>query len=180
MLGVALFFLVKQGQADVPEILLLSMAIVAAVRITAYLSLTVAEDLGKTVPLGLLGVILVNPGYLTLATALDRLRTLPEQSGLVLAFFAALVLLEVGLRFLWVLTGGPARAARRDAVAQRQARLAVAQDMAEERARRRDPTPGAPFAGGRFGDPGAERPPIPRAGPVSHAPPPPLLEDLDA
>lgn len=114
VLSIGLFFLAK-SIPSVPEpqrvrdILLLSMAVVAGVRVAAYISERAAEDLAKLVPLGLLGVLLVDPGYLSVSTPFERLALLPTLLGLILRYLLALVALELLLRLFWVLLGRPRR-----------------------------------------------------------------------
>lgn len=115
VLSVALFFLAKQVQGvpeaqRVQDLLTLSMALVMGVRVTAYVSDQAAVDLAKLVPLGLLGVLLVDPGFLTIEAPLARLAMLPSLVDLIGRMLIVLILLEFGLRFLWVLSGGPSRA----------------------------------------------------------------------
>jgi hypothetical protein len=100
VLASALFFLSKSQTAS--QILLISMSVVASVRATAYLSETASEDLAKLVPLGLLGVFLVDPGYLDLHTTAARFREMYGLRHLLLRYLIALVLLEVTLKLVEV------------------------------------------------------------------------------
>ena len=71
VLAVALFVMAKNQ--SVHEILLLSMAAIVAVRVTVYLSELMSNDLAKLIPLSLIAVVLVEPGYLTLSAAWGRI-----------------------------------------------------------------------------------------------------------
>lgn len=71
VLGIALFVLAKaQG---VHQILTISMAVIVGVRVTVYLSEAMSNDLAKLVPLSLLAVVIVDPGYTSLAATWARL-----------------------------------------------------------------------------------------------------------
>lgn len=110
VIAISLFVLSKQQ--GVGEILLIGMGVTAAVRIAAYVSESSAEDLAKMIPLGLLAVVLVQPGYLTLETTVARLEELAAMAGTVVRYFLFLVVLEVVLRAGCTIVGGR-RTARR-------------------------------------------------------------------
>lgn len=92
VLAAALFVLVK-GQST-QGILLIAMAVVVGVRVTVYLSEAMSNDLAKLVPLSLLGVTLVDPGYLTLATAWTRLGEAIQLAPLLGRYFLLFIALE--------------------------------------------------------------------------------------
>lgn len=115
VLSLALFVLAKEIPGTTPEqrvrdILLLSMALVAGVRVTAYVSEHAAVDLAKLVPLGLLGVLLIDPGFLTLETPLNRLAILTGLVDLVARYLITIIVMELALRALWLASGGRRRA----------------------------------------------------------------------
>ncbi|HEX2022071.1 MAG TPA: hypothetical protein VHH36_05115 [Candidatus Thermoplasmatota archaeon] len=105
VIALALFVLVKGDpgvEMDVlkestTQLLLLAMAIVVSVRVTAYVSETMSNDLAKLVPLSLLAVVLVDPGYLTLEMSWLRLGAVLQLGGLLLRAFLLLVALEAAL-----------------------------------------------------------------------------------
>jgi hypothetical protein len=129
VLSVGLFFLAK-GQVGVPEaarvrdLLLLSMSLVAGVRVAAYISEPSAEDLAKLVPLGLLGVLLVDPGYFQVSTPFERLAMLPGLGHLMLRYFLALLVLEVVLRLGWTVSGRARKEREKEAKAMAAAQAA--------------------------------------------------------
>ncbi|HEV8361617.1 MAG TPA: hypothetical protein VGR28_14305 [Candidatus Thermoplasmatota archaeon] len=100
VLAIALSFLAKSQTMQ--EILLLAMAVVASIRVAAYFSETAREDLAKLMPLGLLAVLSVDPGFLRLETPVDRLASLPGEAGFVARLLVVLVVLEVALRIVWL------------------------------------------------------------------------------
>ncbi|MBI4393554.1 MAG: hypothetical protein HY556_07140 [Euryarchaeota archaeon] len=101
VLSAALFFLAKSQ--DVPQLLLISMTVVAGVRASAYISENAAVDLAKTIPLGLLAVLLIDPGYASLDVTLARFNEVTGQLDLVLRYFIAVVLLEFGLKLFYTI-----------------------------------------------------------------------------
>lgn len=60
VLTVILAFLYSDRRAD--ELMLISMAVVTAVRVTAYYNNDLSRDIAKILPYGLLGIFLVNLG----------------------------------------------------------------------------------------------------------------------
>jgi len=96
MLAVSLILLSKAQ--SIVQMLIISMAVVGGVRITAYVNESASHDLAKTVPLGLLAVVLVEPGYLSLEGWTGKLGNLLQHGDLIWRFFFILVVLEVILR----------------------------------------------------------------------------------
>lgn len=94
------------------DILTIGMGTVLAIRLVAYFHESAAQELGKIMPLGLLGVVLVTNRVDSLATSLAQLQSLVEHLDLVGLFFATLVLVEFACRGLYALW---ARSQRRKA-----------------------------------------------------------------
>lgn len=111
VLSMAMFFLAKEGR-QVRDIMLLAMAVVAGVRVTAYVSERAAEDLAKVLPLGLLGVLIIDPGFLKIEVSIERIGIMFSLLDTVLRYLLVLVVLEVALRGVWLASGGRARARR--------------------------------------------------------------------
>ncbi len=65
---------VLSGKQNLEEVMLLGVVIVAAVRIAAYVSQRMAEDVAKLLPLTLLAGIILNPSFITLDTNLGQLQ----------------------------------------------------------------------------------------------------------
>jgi small-conductance mechanosensitive channel len=96
LLGASLFLLAKSQTTY--QILLLAMAVVLSVRVTSFLSEEMSADLAKLLPLGLLGVLLVDPGVLTLGAAWTRLREATHLLPEIARFFALFIVSEAVLR----------------------------------------------------------------------------------
>lgn len=79
-------------------IVLLSMAAVLGVRVTAHVSEPMANDLAKLLPLSLLAVVLVDPGYLKLGTMVGRVGETIGMVPVLLQYFVLFILSEAVLR----------------------------------------------------------------------------------
>lgn len=93
-----LIFLAK-GQT-LEQILIISITLIAAIRLTAYYEEDLAKDVAKLIPLALLGVFLVDPSYYSFEIVLERLVALPSLVPLILRYLLFVVLLEWVLRLL--------------------------------------------------------------------------------
>jgi hypothetical protein len=106
LLTLSLLFLGGEEQNELLTITL-AAAIVLAVRVAAYFNQPTSHDLAKTLPLGLLAVILVRADlFQNLVDSTNRLAVLQDHAALVAAFFAMIVLVEFVLRALWHLFRG--------------------------------------------------------------------------
>jgi len=103
VLTIILSFLAKE-QA-VSNILLVSMAVVLAVRITAYYTEDLSRDLAKMLPFALLGVYIVDVSYFTFANSIDMLKQIPSLWQTLVYYLALVFFLETALRFGYVLSG---------------------------------------------------------------------------
>ncbi|MBN2368466.1 hypothetical protein JXC34_05600 [Candidatus Woesearchaeota archaeon] len=101
VLSAFLLFLSK-GQ-DVAQTLLMSMTVMAASRITAYYNEEASENVAKIIPLGLLGVFIVDQTRFSLAEALAKFTALPQFLHIILQYLSYVVLLEVVLRLVYSL-----------------------------------------------------------------------------
>lgn len=97
VLAASLFFLAKPATTTY-QILLFSIAIVTAVRLTAAVREGAASDLAKLLPLSLLGVIIIDPSYSTWDAVWARYRELPSLAPVLGRFFLLFLVLESGLR----------------------------------------------------------------------------------
>ena len=99
---------------DIQVLLVTAMAIVTAIRVTAYYSQNLSQDLAKMLPLGILGaLILEDSPALPAEIPVDVVVTVAEQWETILLYLVFLVLLEFVLRIGQVLatqrlqTAGP-------------------------------------------------------------------------
>lgn len=93
-----LIFLSKN--ADVENILLISIALVGAIRIASYYSEDLSRDLAKMMPFALLGVFLVDISYFSFDASLAALMQLPLHINIAAYYLLFIVVLEILLRIL--------------------------------------------------------------------------------
>lgn len=112
VLAASLFFLAKSQSTY--QILLLAMAVVAGVRLTAFVTESAAGDLARLLPLSLLGVMIVDPTYSTWGAIWARYKEVVTLLPLLGRFFLLFLVFETALR-VWsaVLKEVRARTARR-------------------------------------------------------------------
>jgi hypothetical protein len=99
-LSVILFLLAKTQ--DTEMILMMSMALVAAARATAYYKEGIAEEISKLLPLGVLAMFIVDPSYFTTSTAISRFMEMQNLGYLLMEYLYFTVLLEFGLRIIFL------------------------------------------------------------------------------
>lgn len=85
-------FLSKNSNID--TLLLISAALVGAIRITAYYTEDLSKDLAKLIPFALLGVFLVDISYFSLSDSLTTLWSLTAHWMTILHYLIFIVLLE--------------------------------------------------------------------------------------
>lgn len=98
----SLFFLVLAKEQTLPNILLIGMAVVASVRITAYFNEDLAKDLAKMLPFTLLAVFLVTPNFFAIDTLINRFSEIPNFLYQMAYYIVFVVILEIVLRVLAV------------------------------------------------------------------------------
>jgi len=97
------FLFVLSRTAGIETVFVLSISLVAAVRMLAYYNEGLAGDLAKMFPLALLGVIIVDPTLYSQELVTSRLLTLFSALPQFAAFIAFAVVLEWGLRVLYAI-----------------------------------------------------------------------------
>jgi hypothetical protein len=72
-----LILVLSEGMAPA-DVLLISAALVAAVRITAYVSENLSKDLAKMVPFTLIAIAITKPGFFAVSAMVERFSTIPS------------------------------------------------------------------------------------------------------
>lgn len=98
VLTVILAFLSK-GQTF-SETLLVALATVSAVRVTAYYNEDLSRDLAKILPFAVLAVFLIDASFFSIGQSLDILQQAEEYSEHIVYYIGFLVLLEFALRLI--------------------------------------------------------------------------------
>lgn len=96
ILTILLSFLAKEQ--TVQNILLVSIAVVGAVRITAYYNEDLSRDLAKMLPFALLAIFLVNISYFSFAGSIEVIKQIPSVLSLLLYYLFFVIILEFILR----------------------------------------------------------------------------------
>lgn len=102
ILTVILSFLAKEG--EVQTILLVSIALVGAIRMVAYYSEDLSKDLSKMLPFALLGVFLVDISYFSFSESLNTILLIPSNWKILVYYLIFIILLELVLRILYSIT----------------------------------------------------------------------------
>lgn len=96
VLTVLLTFLAKEQ--GVQNILIVSISVVTAVRITAYYNEDLSRDLAKMLPFALLGVFLVNITYFSFMESVALLQQIPPMLNIVAYYLVFVIIIEFVLR----------------------------------------------------------------------------------
>lgn len=104
VLALILTLLAKTPTAE--SILMISIAVVSAVRITAYYNEDLSRDLAKMLPFALLAVFLVDISYFSFSDAYAVLVQLPAKTKLLAYYLSFVILLEFVLRMVSTLVRG--------------------------------------------------------------------------
>ncbi len=99
VLAALLLFLSKNSPS---EVLLISMAIIGAVRVTAYYNQDLSRDLSKMIPFALLGVVIIDLSYVSIASSMSLGKELLLFLDKFLFYFLFIVALELLMRIIRV------------------------------------------------------------------------------
>ena len=98
VLTLILTFLSK-GQAF-PEILLMALATVTAIRVTAYYNEDLSKDLAKILPFAVLGIFLINASFFRVSDSLEVLKEAKDYTENILYYLVFLIAVEFALRLI--------------------------------------------------------------------------------
>jgi len=79
-------------------ILLISAALVAAVRITSYISESLSKDLAKMLPFTLIAIAITKPGFFAIDTLLSRIQNIPSLFSNILYYLLFIIGVELIMR----------------------------------------------------------------------------------
>ena len=94
-----LILLLSKG-IDISTILLISAALVAAVRITAYVSEDLSKDLAKMLPFTLLAIAITTAGFFDISALFSRITEIPSLFSHVPYYLSFIVAVELIMRTL--------------------------------------------------------------------------------
>jgi len=99
----SLFLLVLTEEATINNILLISVVVVSATRVTSYYKEDLSSDLAKLIPFALLAVSLIDPNFFSVETTIARLSEIPNLWAQILQFLIFSIVLEWILRILYLI-----------------------------------------------------------------------------
>ena len=97
------------------DTLVVALATVSAIRMTAYYNEDLSRDLAKILPFAVLAVFLIDASFFAIGKSLDVLREVEEYAENIVYYLLFLVLLEFGLRLLNGIVAGLFRRGKRAA-----------------------------------------------------------------
>ena len=92
-------FMIIFTNLEIDFILLVSAIIVAAIRITSYYKENIAKEVAKLLPLTLLTISLLAPGFFEFERILNNINLVPGFFSQILNYLGFLIILEIILRF---------------------------------------------------------------------------------
>ena len=96
----AFVLLVFSNDLNVHQVLLLSAAVVGAIRVCAYYKEDLSREIAKLLPFTILGIMILTPGFLSIERAINTLAQAPDFIVSVGYYLAVIIGLEIVLRFL--------------------------------------------------------------------------------
>ncbi len=99
VLSVILAFLSKEQGAQI--VLLLSIALIATIRVMAYYNEDLSKDLAKMLPFALLGIFLVDISFFSIDSSIASLSQIPALWNIMIYYLIFLIILEFVLRLLF-------------------------------------------------------------------------------
>jgi len=99
----SILFLVLSKTSSPNHILLISVSLVAAVRIAAYYNEALSQDLAKMIPFALLGIFLVDTSFFSIDKSLEIAKQIPSLWRISVYYLLIVVTLEFVLRIIhWI------------------------------------------------------------------------------
>jgi len=102
--ALSIVVLVIAPEREVSQILLLTGAMVAAIRMLAYYNQEIARDLAKLFPFITLSLFILTPGAFDVGGILNQLNALPSLFRSIFSFLIVIFIVEITLRILYTAT----------------------------------------------------------------------------
>lgn len=100
-LGYAVMLIFLTKALDTNSILITSISLISAIRVTAYYNEDLSKDLAKLFPFAMLAIFLLDPSFFSLEQIFQKIFELPEFLILGLRFIVFVIFLEWGLRIFY-------------------------------------------------------------------------------
>ncbi len=98
----SIFMIILAKEVEVGSVILICAALISAIRICAYFKEDLARDIAKLIPLTLLGVSIMTPGFLNIETGVNRIMEVSLFFQNALYYLIFIVVLELILRLLYI------------------------------------------------------------------------------
>jgi len=98
----SIMMVVLAKEHGVSAVLMISAAVIAAVRITAYYSEDLSKDLSKMFPFTLLGIAILSPNFFNSSEIISRFSEIPSLLGNVYYYAIAIIIIEIFFRLLFL------------------------------------------------------------------------------
>lgn len=95
----AILILVLAEGIGASTVLIISAAFVAAVRVTAYISEKLSQDLAKMIPFTLLAIAITKPNFFDVSALISRFAEIPALFSNIAYYLMFIVILELIMRF---------------------------------------------------------------------------------
>ena len=99
--ALAIFLLVIADEKSINQILILSTALVTAIRMLSYYNEEVSKDVAKLFPFISLSVFLLSPEQLKIENIIGNLSSIPSLFGDIISFLIFVLIIEIILRFFY-------------------------------------------------------------------------------
>jgi len=98
----SIFIIILAKELEVGSVILICAALISAIRICAYFKEELSRDIAKLIPLTLLGVAILTPGFIEIETHIDRILQISSFFDNAVYYFVFIIILEVVLRLLYI------------------------------------------------------------------------------
>ncbi len=95
----AISLIILNAELEVSNVLVISAAVVAAIRMTSYYSHDMSLELAKLIPLSLLVISILSPGFFEFSNVIENMAGIANLLGNIMNYFAFIIILEGILRF---------------------------------------------------------------------------------
>lgn len=97
-MGFSFIFIFLTDTYTILEVLYVTFAIIAAIRITAYYTEDLSKDVAKMLPFAILGIFLVDSSYFSMETVTARINEIPGNINAIIQFIILIIIVEWILR----------------------------------------------------------------------------------
>ncbi len=102
----SLFLLVLSEEIPINHIILTSVVVVSATRVTSYYKEDLSNDMAKLIPFALLAILITNPNFFSVEITIARFSEIPNLWSQILKFLIFSIVLEWILRILYLIKRG--------------------------------------------------------------------------